>query len=316
MADLRGYDVDATDDFGATPLMVACEAESLDCAQRLIDEGADTSLRDSTGDRALQHASTRETVELLLANGETVSDLTEEGHAALVGIQIDGLAEATREEYAAGKHRRFGRTNRNAWKTPSGSAWCAVERARTPRGVTTLTPVTTPNRPHGAFSDTGERRPSYLTAASSTLEANTKTSTIPDFCIYSDVTVFDGKGGIEIYGYPEDVFPPTDFHTATLVGPYIYVIGSLGYRGTRRPGHTPVYRLDTRSMAIRSVKTTGDAPGWISEHTAKLAGGDRILVRGGVICAETGERDKFVSNEETFELFFEGMVWRRWNTVA
>jgi hypothetical protein len=27
-----------------------------------------------------------------------------------------------------------------------------------------------------------------------------------------------------VYGYPESVFPPTDFHTATLVGEFIYVI--------------------------------------------------------------------------------------------
>src|SRR5581483_4661437 len=40
----------------------------------------------------------------------------------------------------------------------------------------------------------------------------------PDFCIYNDVVIFTPAGGIEIYGYPRDVFPPTDFHTATLVG--------------------------------------------------------------------------------------------------
>lgn len=28
----------------------------------------------------------------------------------------------------------------------------------------------------------------------------------PDFCIYNDVFVHDGKGGIEIYGYPMEVF--------------------------------------------------------------------------------------------------------------
>ncbi|MDO5769545.1 MAG: hypothetical protein Q4P13_08575, partial [Psychrobacter sp.] len=44
----------------------------------------------------------------------------------------------------------------------------------------------------------------------------------PDFYIYNDVIVRHPDGHIEIYGYPRAVFPPTDFHTATLVGDYIY----------------------------------------------------------------------------------------------
>ncbi|KAF2822302.1 hypothetical protein CC86DRAFT_410672 [Ophiobolus disseminans] len=47
----------------------------------------------------------------------------------------------------------------------------------------------------------------------------------PDFMVYNDVIVFhpeaDGKincssGNFDIYGYPKDVFPPTDGHTATF----------------------------------------------------------------------------------------------------
>src|SRR5581483_9798876 len=49
-----------------------------------------------------------------------------------------------------------------------------------------------------------------------------------DFCIYNDIVIFDGKGNFEILGYPERVFPPTDFHSATLVRDSIYIIGSLG----------------------------------------------------------------------------------------
>ena len=33
----------------------------------------------------------------------------------------------------------------------------------------------------------------------------------PDFHIYNDVVVFDPSGEYEIYGYPQNVFPPTDF---------------------------------------------------------------------------------------------------------
>jgi hypothetical protein len=38
----------------------------------------------------------------------------------------------------------------------------------------------------------------------------------PDFYIYNDVVVVSLGGEVAVYGYPRDVFPPTDFHTATL----------------------------------------------------------------------------------------------------
>ena len=49
----------------------------------------------------------------------------------------------------------------------------------------------------------------------------------PDFFIYNDVFIHDGAGRVEIYRYPQDIFPATDFHTATLVGDQIIIIGSL-----------------------------------------------------------------------------------------
>lgn len=42
-----------------------------------------------------------------------------------------------------------------------------------------------------------------------------------DFCIYADVTVLGTDGELEHFIYPRDIFPPTDFHTATLVGDQI-----------------------------------------------------------------------------------------------
>jgi hypothetical protein len=63
----------------------------------------------------------------------------------------------------------------------------------------------------------------------------------PDFCIYNDVVVFGPEDEIEIYGYPKEIFPPTDFHSATLVGDEIIVVGCLGNVNGRRPGFTPVY---------------------------------------------------------------------------
>jgi len=104
----------------------------------------------------------------------------------------------------------------------------------------------------------------------------------PDFCIYNDVVVWHPNGRLEIFGYPREVFPPTDFHTATLVNGCIVIIGNLGYSESRVAGKTQVARLNIESMEISLVATTGVMPGWLHRHKAELTPtGDKILVRGG-----------------------------------
>src|SRR5919197_3707037 len=71
-----------------------------------------------------------------------------------------------------------------------------------------------------------------------------------DFFIYNDVVVSHSNGTIDFYCYPQSDFPPTDFHTATLVGEAIVIIGSLGYREERIPQYTQVCRLDLDSFEI------------------------------------------------------------------
>ncbi|UJR19274.1 hypothetical protein I4U23_022403 [Adineta vaga] len=71
---------------------------------------------------------------------------------------------------------------------------------------------------------------------------------------------------VTIYGYPEDVFPPVDFHTATYVkndkngNEFIYIIGGLGYMNSSRRRQTHVYRLHLSDFSIEEVKTTGNGP--------------------------------------------------------
>lgn len=104
----------------------------------------------------------------------------------------------------------------------------------------------------------------------------------PDFHIYNDVMVRDVDGSIRIYGYPREVFPPTDFHSATLHGDRILILGNLGYPQERKPGETPVFSLDTNTLAIERIETHGSPPGWIHEHTAELSeDGSSVLLRGG-----------------------------------
>lgn len=131
----------------------------------------------------------------------------------------------------------------------------------------------------------------------------------PNFRIYADVTVLDGlwnpeEGGVQHYIYPRHVFPPTDFHTATLLDDHILLIGSCGYQHARREGVTQVLWLNLADFSIQSVDTSGETPGWIFCHKATLDG-RRVTVRGGKI--EPGYRD----NGDSYALDLDTMVWTR-----
>jgi hypothetical protein len=128
-----------------------------------------------------------------------------------------------------------------------------------------------------------------------------------DFCIYNDVIIEYPDGRWEFYLYPKDVLPPTDFHTATLVGDQVLLIGSLGYGDLRRPGETQVLKLDTRTLRIEPVATAGDRPGWISRHIAERLGEAAVLVVGGSV--QTPE--DYEPNTGIFELDLATMIWRR-----
>jgi hypothetical protein len=130
-----------------------------------------------------------------------------------------------------------------------------------------------------------------------------------DFCIYNDVIVEHPDGRLEFHLYPRDVFPPTDFHTATLMGEDILLIGSLGYRDLRHLGETQVLRLDTHTFRIEPVETSGSGPGWISRHRTEWIEDTRLLVLGGNV--ETAEG--YGPNEKLFALDLSVM---RWQSVA
>ena len=133
----------------------------------------------------------------------------------------------------------------------------------------------------------------------------------PDFCIYNDVFVLEIDGSVSILGYPESVFPPTDFHTATRVADAIYIIGSLGDRGLREYGRTPVHRLDLGTWRIDRVEVAGPGPGWIHGHRASRVGGRGILVRGGTVWTREGDEENSALNGAGFVLDTEDLVWRR-----
>lgn len=133
-----------------------------------------------------------------------------------------------------------------------------------------------------------------------------------DFCIYNDVVVHHPDGRIDIFGYPRDVFPPTDFHSANLCGNRIVVVGSLGYPQDRKPGATPVAALDLEDCSISPIETAGEPPGWIHGHSATLAdGGGAIVVRGGAVHTGNGRNREFVENGDDWRLDLATWRWQR-----
>lgn len=132
----------------------------------------------------------------------------------------------------------------------------------------------------------------------------------PDFHIYNDVVVLRPNHEIEIYGYPRQAFRPTDFHSATLVGNAIYIIGCLGYWGTQPIGETPVYRLDCTTFQIEQLATSGDLPGWIHEHRASyVPERNAIRIRGGkVLLRFEGKRTRR-QNRKTYWLDLATNTW-------
>jgi hypothetical protein len=133
----------------------------------------------------------------------------------------------------------------------------------------------------------------------------------PDFYIYNDTVVQHPDGSIDIFGYPREVFPPTDFHSATLAGNRIILIGNLGYPDDRRPGTTPVLSLDPETLAISAVQTCGTPPGWIHGHRAMLSDdGHSILVQRGKL-DRGGKNRSLVENIDDWRLHLGDWHWRK-----
>ncbi len=132
----------------------------------------------------------------------------------------------------------------------------------------------------------------------------------PDFFIYNDVILWEPDDTLTILGYPEEVFPPTDFHSATLVGDEILLVGNLGYPKQRRLGSTAIVRLTLESWAVETQSSLGEAPGWIHRHDAALADdGSSLLITGGLV--EVDETGRLMENIDDYRLWLDDWRWER-----
>jgi ankyrin repeat protein len=303
----KGADPNGTDEFGGTALVEAAGSGEAECVQLLLRGGADVNLR-SNIHSPIQAAGSLEVARLLVRAGADPADMNDWVRAELTGRSKTEGIDCSPDEYRVAKHRVFGTANPQLMNFPfwramvrSGSsaygARAHFEQGRIDEAVwcfdrfgKSLTEL-----PDGRILEiAGEHEDFYD----------------PDFCIYNDVIVHHGGGKFDIYGYPKDVFPPTDFHTATLVGGCICVIGNLGYRDERRYGRTQVYRLDVESLAFEPVETLGHSPGWIGHHRARLVG-NTIEVTGGKVCGWIDGKEIYEDNHGQFLLDLGTMTWSK-----
>ena len=128
----------------------------------------------------------------------------------------------------------------------------------------------------------------------------------PLFWIYNDVIVKHPDGKIEIFGYPKHIFSPTDFHTATLVGDEIWLIGSLGYGEDRDTTQTSVYKLNIHTYKIEKIETR-NSMGWVFKHSATFKD-NQIIVTGGEIWL--GSELPIVENFDEWALNLKTLIWK------
>jgi ankyrin repeat protein len=306
----RGFDVNATDDFEETALMVAADFDQVEAASILIDAGAIVNQATKHNTKAIHKARSLEMIERLLEAGEEMAEIGSYWRRQFAKVDYPDVWDLPHQDYETDKHPRFGTHNPSEmaipfWRemvkfrggayaartyyqdtdwTQEGAVWCFD---RFGQSITRL--------PDGRVIEiAGEHEDSYD----------------PDFHIYNDAVVYDGQGDFQIYGYPRTIFPPTDFHTATWVDGWIYIIGSLGYLSDRTIGQTPVYRLNCTTFAIEPVETNGEAPGWISKHRAVLS--DRqIQISGGSIWTLQQDKPKLIEQNATYVLDLEQQCWHR-----
>lgn len=306
-----GFDLEARDEFGDTALEHSVREGKAENLRWLLQHGAHIRGNDQYGFPLIHDATTVAVAKILVEHGEDLSKISEEVHAELLGMRYGEAPDISQEDYLAARCREFGRANPEETSKPfwlamircGGSAWHATNLfGDSPFDLEGTTwsyqrfGRSTTLMPDGRIIEIGGEH---------------EMGSDPDFCIYNDVTVFDGAGGIRIFSYPAELFPPTDFHTATLVGDAIYIIGCLGYMPQRQAGFTPVYRLDTRSYRIEPVATRGEMPGWISRHKACLTADGQVRISGGKQIIMHGEKEDYVANEATYQLCLRGMVWQK-----
>jgi hypothetical protein len=221
---------------------------------------------------------------------------------------INPGSEVTRELFLEWRSPRTGRSNPERMNNP---VWEWLIRSRL-HAYTANQKLAGPDSmdagPCWCFNRFGQSSTPLPDGRTVLISGEHEDSYDPDFYIYNDVVVLHPDGRIDVFGYPKDVFPPTDSHSATLVGNRIIIIGNIGYPEQRKPGITPVFILSLGDFSISPAVTHGKPPGWLHKHTASLAEGSSILIQHGKL-HRGGEQRTLVENIDDWRLDIAN--WRR-----
>ena len=331
----NGFDVNEPDEFGGTALIAASQMGRAETVDTLLDAGADFEARfdlsaSLKGHRhsasnieatpssldevdhqffqtAASEAESADVARLLIEAGVETCEFENSVLRELTGASLIPEQRITRAIYEAQKSRVFGATNPEPvayefWldmvRSGESGYWA---RKNFGKGIIDYRAPATWSFDRFGMSTTALPDDAWVQIA-----GEHEDSYDADFCIYNDVVVHDGKGNARIYTYPRKIFPPTDFHTATLADGAIILIGSLGYPEDRLIGRTQVLRLDLKDFSIMEVKTFGESPGWISGHRARLDG-TRITVWDG----QVWDGSDLVPMNGRYELILPTGVWKK-----
>jgi Ankyrin repeats (3 copies) len=291
----KGFDIAEVDEAGETALMFAIRQDAVAFVALLLQAGA------QPDQSSIFWAKSVTVARMLVTAGADFNRISQYVRRLLTNVSPD-VSQVSWEQYRSGKQQRFGCTNPELmsvdfWRSMVGSRWPASE-ARIEFNESDF------DSPIWSFDRWGQSLTELPDGRIIEIGGEHAGNYDSDFCIYNDVVVHDGQGNFQIFGYPQAVFPPTDFHTATLVGDYIYIIGRLGYYPCRTYHQTPVYRLDCRSYQIESVITT-NSPGWIYGHRAEYLESGVIVISGGSIEDAKASRE----NSIKYQLNLATLVW-------
>jgi len=307
----QGFDIEATNSFGDTPLHFAAELGMTESVRFLLEQGVDIERENHIPYKPIEVASNLEIVRLLVERGAELNEIDEEMHAALIGAALHEDPDCSRQDYLAGKRRQFGARNGERHTPPfwramivaGADSWAARSKFDNTNAFK--------DEPVWCYKRFGRTTTLLDDGRIIEIAGEHEDSYDPDFCIYNDVVCFGRDGGFDIYNYPAEVFPPTDFHSATLVDDRIYIIGNLGYGDDRRIGATPVFALHVGSMKIERIETTGELPGWISRHKARLLDGQWIEITGGKVWSDAGNGPELLENTGRYRLDLRALTWER-----
>lgn len=306
------FDIEATDEFDITPLMVAVERSATNCVKILLEAGANVSKVDNCNSKAITRVSNLEILKMLVDAGEDLNEINDDMRRLLTGVNHNHI-QVSAAEYLIGKQPRFGKTNPEIMEIDFWKAMvCSGDSAYTAKS--TFDDIDNWNHPVWCYQRFGRTITLLPDGRIVEIAGEHEDYYDPDFYIYNDVVVYQGDGNFQIFGYPKKNFPPTDFHSATLVGKYIYIIGNLGYYNERIPGETPVYRLDYDTFKIEKVETSGDKPGWISKHKASYQEPNNIQIAGGKVYVTVDEEHQYIDNLLEYNLNLTNFNWIRVDT--